>query len=265
MPSDFEIARRPVLTVVANEASTLTDALIAEAPVEVRFNGSSFAVIMATPASLDDLVRGFAVTEGFVPSVDGITAIEVTQTLEGFIVDVTCNASPEMEARLLPSRSGCGLCGARTLEDAVHHWPPAPASDPFEMQAVSRALRELNARQALNALTGSAHAAAWVSRSGEILELLEDVGRHNALDKLLGALLASGCDFTSGFVLVTSRASYEMVSKVLRCGIGLLVAVSAPTALAVDMATSGNLALIAFARDGRYNLYSHPERLITGH
>lgn len=260
MPNE-SIAKRSVIEVVDDRSVERDDSLIAEAPVEVRFNGSSFAVMMATPASLEDLVRGFAVTEGLVSSLADISSIEVSPVLEGFVVDVTASVGEDIEARLLPARSGCGLCGARTLEDAVHQWPAVTTSEAFSSHAISLALTALRSKQEVNSATGSAHAAAWVSRAGEILIVREDVGRHNALDKLLGALLASGFDATSGFVVVTSRASYEMVSKVIRCGIGLLVAISAPTALAVDIAASGNLCLVAFARDGRFNIYAHAERM----
>lgn len=255
------IARRSVIEVVGDRSIERDDSLIAEAPVEVRFNGEPFAVMMATPSSVEDLVRGFAFTEGLVASVADISSIEVSSVLEGFVVDVTAATSESIAARLLPSRSGCGLCGARTLEDAVHQWPAANASDSFASDAIAEALRALRAHQEVNSATGSAHAAAWVSRAGEISLVREDVGRHNALDKLMGALLASDFDPLAGFVVVTSRASYEMVSKVIRCGIGLLVAISAPTALAVDIAASGNLCLVAFARDGRFNIYAHAERV----
>ena len=255
------IARRPVIEVVDDRSLAREDSLIAEAPVEVRFNGEPFAVMMATPSSLDDLVRGFAITEGLIESVADISSIDISSVLEGFIADVTAVVADDMSARLLPSRSGCGLCGARTLEDAVHQWPQVPSSTAFIVDAISSSLAALRANQEVNSETGSSHAAAWVSRSGKILLVREDVGRHNALDKLLGALLASDFDSQAGFVVVTSRASYEMVSKVIRCGIGLLVAISAPTALAVDIAASGNLCLVAFARDGRFNIYAHAERV----
>lgn len=261
MAIDSGVARRSVFAVAESEFSDHSDALIAEAPVELRINGSAYAVIMATPTALEDLIHGFLVTEGLAGRIDDIASVDVTESLEGYTAEITCDGSSELEARLLPSRSGCGLCGARTLEDAVRQWPPAPDAEPFNSEAVTNALAALPSHQALNAQTGAAHAAAWISRSGELLLIREDVGRHNALDKLLGALLKSSTDFSSGFVVVTSRASYEMVSKVLSCGIGLLVAISAPTALAVDVAMSGNLCLLAFARDRRFNVYSHAKRI----
>jgi FdhD protein len=170
----------------------------------------------------------------------------------------------ETQSRLLPGRSSCGLCGSRQLEDVLRPVAPVPDGPVLDPGALERALAALAQRQPLNAGTGAAHAAAWASPAGEIVCVREDVGRHNALDKLLGALSREGADLRAGFVLVTSRASYEMVIKTARLGIGLLAAISAPTALGVELARASNLTLAGFVRPGRHVVYSHPQRLSNG-
>ncbi|MEW9572864.1 formate dehydrogenase accessory sulfurtransferase FdhD [Rhodanobacter sp. Si-c] len=240
------------------------DWLVEEAPVELRYNDESFAVMMATPADLEDFARGFSLSEGLVPHAGAIRSVAVHELLEGYVVDVDADvevATDAGSARLLPGRSGCGLCGSRRLEDVLRPMPPVPDGPVLDLDALERALAALTQRQPLNVSTGAVHAAAWASPAGEILRVREDVGRHNALDKLLGALSREGADLRSGFVLVTSRASYEMVTKSIRLGVGLLAAISAPTALAVELARSGNLTLVGFVRPGRHVVYSHPQRL----
>ena len=241
------------------------DWLAEEAPVEVRYNGEPFAVMMATPVDLEDFARGFSLSEGLVDSVDGIHGVDVQARLEGFVVDIDAPsvAIPESgDARLLPGRSGCGLCGSRRLEDVLQA-PALVADGPLvDSAALQRASLDLERFQPINASTGAMHAAAWAALDGRIAIVREDVGRHNALDKLLGALVRQGVDLRDGFVLVSSRASYEMVTKAARLGVGLLAAVSAPTALAVDLARASNLTLVGFVRPGRQVVYSHPRRLL---
>lgn len=239
------------------------DCLAEEVPVELRYNGQPFAVMMATPADLEDFACGFTLSESIVGDPAGIRAIDVQVQLEGVVIEIDApGVSFEQEAsRLLPGRSGCGLCGTRRLEDVLRRIPPVPDGPVLAADALERALAELGKHQPLNAETGAMHAAAWVSPSGAVRLVREDVGRHNALDKLLGALVRRGADFRNGFVLVTSRASYEMVTKAATLGVGLLAAISAPTALAVDLARGSNMTLVGFVRPGRHVVYARPTRL----
>lgn len=240
------------------------DWLIEETPVELRYNGQAFAVMMATPSDLEDFAFGFSLSEGRVARAGDIRGVMIRELPEGYVLDieipVAMTAGIE-SLRLLPGRSGCGLCGNRRLQDVIRPVLPVPDGPVLGSGALERALAALTQRQPLNVSTGAVHAAAWASPDGEILRVREDVGRHNALDKLLGTLSREGADLHGGFVLVTSRASYEMVTKTARLGIGLLAAISAPTALGVKLARASNLTLIGFVRPGRYVVYSHPQRL----
>jgi FdhD protein len=164
--------------------------------------------------------------------------------------------------RLLPGRSGCGICGSRELEDVVRHPDPVGMGPTIGVDAIERALESLRASQPINTFTGSVHAAAWALPDGALVCVREDVGRHNALDKLIGAMSTTQIDVNDGFVVITSRASYEMVTKAAVAGITIVVAISAPTALAVHLATDCGLTLIGFARPGRFNVYSRPQRII---
>jgi FdhD protein len=239
------------------------DWLAEEAPVELRYNGEPFAVMMVTPTDLLDFAYGFSLSEGRLAQASDIRGVAIHELLEGYVVDIDAPATTMAtdSARLLPGRSGCGLCGSRRLEDVLAPAPPVPEGPVLDSAALERALATLAQHQPLNARTGAVHAAAWASPAGEILRVREDVGRHNALDKLLGALVREKTDLCGGFVLVTSRASYEMVIKTARLGVGLLAAISAPTALAVDLARASRLTLAGFVRPGRYVVYSHPQRL----
>jgi FdhD protein len=165
--------------------------------------------------------------------------------------------------RLLPGRSGCGICGTRDLERAIHQNAPVGTGKTIERDALERALAQLQSCQPINAATGAVHAAAWADTQGHIQLVREDVGRHNALDKLLGALRKAGLDPAVGMVVVTSRASYEMVTKAASAGVTLLAAISAPTALAIELARSTGLTLIGFARRGSQNIYTHPHRIVS--
>jgi FdhD protein len=296
MPSDRQTPRgsttRPVLRVERGVATPDDDRLAEEVPVAMHFDGEPFAVMMATPMDLEDFARGFALTEGRVDSIAEIERIDVQEVLEGITVNIrtakTCRSrfsgdgcspesSPERSAgiaddigsykeqrlpREMPGRSGCGICGSRELEDVVRHPEPVGAGPTIGVDAIERALESLRASQPVNAFTGSVHAAAWAFPDGAIVCVREDVGRHNALDKLIGAMHTAHIDASDGFVVITSRASYEMVTKAAVAGITIVVAISAPTALAVHLASDCGVTLIGFARPGRFNVYSRPQRII---
>ncbi|HVI56738.1 MAG TPA: formate dehydrogenase accessory sulfurtransferase FdhD [Luteibacter sp.] len=268
-------AARPVLRVERGIATPDDDRLAEEVPVAMHVDGEPFAVMMATPNDLEDFARGFALTEGMVGAVEEIERIDVQEVLEGITVNIrtakTCGSrfsgdfSAEAHSpreRLLPGRSGCGICGSRELEDVVRHPDPVGTGPTIGCDAIERALESLRAAQPINAFTGSVHAAAWALPDGALVCVREDVGRHNALDKLIGAMSTAHIDVDDGFVVITSRASYEMVTKAAVAGITIVVAISAPTALAVHLAADCGVTLIGFARPGRFNVYSRPQRII---
>jgi len=241
------------------------DTLIRELPVALVYNGVSHVVMMATPTRLEDFALGFSLSEGILERPgelydlgirEGELGIEVAMTIAGERF-----AALKDLRRNLAGRTGCGLCGAESLEQAVRR--PAPVSGNLHIPhaAIERAVRELARHQPLQAQTGAAHGAAWCDPAGAIVELCEDVGRHNALDKLIGARCRAPDAWAAGFALISSRASYEMVVKAASQGIAILAAVSAPTALAVELAESANLTLVGFARPGRHMIYTHPQRI----
>lgn len=251
------------------EWSREEDLIAEEIPVAMVYNGTTFAVMMASPHDLDDFALGFSLTERLIDDSSQLLQWETHALLEGIelamrVADNAPGAHLDKEReRLLPGRSGCGICGTRDLENAVRHDGAVGSGPTVSRDALELALRELKARQPMNLATGAVHAAAWADASGQILCVREDVGRHNALDKLIGAIHRAGVDVDSGFALVTSRASYEMVTKAASAGIAMLAAISAPTALAVELARSAGITLVGFARPGSHNVYTHPDRLLT--
>lgn len=223
--------------------------------------------MLATPQDLHDFAIGFSVTEGIVKDASEIEAIAIHAQGRGIEVQITIPfpraMAVQQRKRNLAGRSGCGLCGTAMLEDAIRQ-PPAVNSGPrIDVSNVHRALSQLRSYQPLNTETGSIHAAAWISIDGTIKLVREDVGRHNALDKLIGALLQhEDFDPANGFIIVTSRASYEMVVKTAMAGVACMVAISAPTALAVRLAKNSNMTLIGFARGDSHVVYSDPQQLL---
>lgn len=243
------------------------DVVAEEVPVAMRYNGAAFSVMMATPCDLEDFALGFSLSEGLITAPAQLLAVEVRPQLEGIELQMTVAADapgaaldPEGE-RLLPGRGGCGLCGTRQLEDVLRPLPPIRERRTYAPAALQRALAALAQHQPMNAASGAIHAAAWADASGRIGWVREDVGRHNALDKLIGALHHNEHAIDGGLLVISSRASYEMVSKAVRAGASVLAAVSAPTALAIDLARSAGLCLVGFARESGFNVYTHPERL----
>jgi FdhD protein len=250
------------------EHQQVSDAITEEVPVAMLYNDVPFAVMMVTPLDLDDFALGFSLSEGLVAKPQDLLSIDVHPRLEGVelamqvATDTVKQRAGEGGERLLPGRSGCGLCGARMLEDAVRHPAPVGEGPRVAAAALEHALDALQSMQPVNSATGSVHAAAWVGVDGAIQLVREDVGRHNALDKLIGAMVKAGIDAQQGFLLVTSRASYEMVTKAASAGITVMAAISAPTALAIHLAESTRMTLVGFARPGSYVVYTHPQRLL---
>jgi FdhD protein len=241
------------------------DAVVVETPVALVYNGLSHVVMMATPTDLEDLALGFSLSEGIIDAPQQLLDITLTAQDDGVEVnmEVTARAFAALRERRrnLTGRTGCGLCGLESLAQALP--PPAAVTTDCRIPqaAVQRALGELQAAQALKQQTGGVHGAAWCDSVGSVQLVREDVGRHNALDKLLGALLREG-PAGEGFVLVSSRASYEMVAKVASCNIPLLAAVSAPTSLAVQRAEASGLTLLGFVQQGRQVIYSGGQRVM---
>jgi len=240
------------------------DVLACEVAVALVYNGLAHVVMMATPQQLEEFARGFTLAEGIARQQADIYDIEVREAASGIEVHVelasACFAALKERRRQLAGRTGCGLCGVEQLAEVFRPLAPLPDSVRLALPALDRALQALPAQQLLSQATGCTHAAAWFSLDGSLLQVCEDVGRHVALDKLIGCRAVSG--WGGGAALLTSRASYEMVQKAAAVGIEILVAVAAPTALAVQMAEQYGLTLLGFARPGRVNVYTHPQRLL---
>ena len=248
----------------ANVTTQVTDAVAEEIPVAFVYNGRPHAVMMATPADLEDFALGFSLSEAIIAAPAECEKVEIVPALAGIELRITIlpvrAAAIEDRVRELTGRTGCGLCGAQTLDAAVRHPPPVTGDVCIDERALESALDQLGQNQRINAATGATHAAAWVLADGQIALLREDVGRHNALDKLIGAMSGR---FTphGGFLIVTSRASYEMVMKAATVGIGALAAISAPTALAIALAQETQVVLIGFARSDGWSVYTFPQRV----
>ncbi len=256
----------PVRGLRGGQVRDAQDCVAEEVPVALEYNGISHAVMMATPADLEDFAYGFSMTEGIVDDATQVLDCEWSHTDQGYTLQLriaaACFARLKDKRRNLTGRTGCGLCGTESLTQAVRHPAPLQTQQIFDAATVARAMAGLRERQLLLAATGATHAAAWCNAQGQIEHLREDVGRHNALDKLVGALARARLNAATGFVVVTSRASYEMVQKTAVAGAGLLVAVSGVTGLAVDVAQAAGLTLAGFARGSDLSVYSHPQRLM---
>lgn len=244
----------------------LEDCVAEEVPVAMVYNGVSHAVMLATPRNLEDFAFGFSLTEGIAATAGDIYDVETLPQAQGIELHIELAAEHfhklKERRRSMTGRTGCGLCGAESLEQAMRIPQALPETDlQVKSAALHRVLAQIKGQQQLQTLTGATHACAWVNADGEVLLLREDVGRHNALDKLIGALLRHRVK-EKGFVLTTSRASYEMVQKTAAAGIPMLAAVSAPTGLAIRIARQCGLTLVGFAREAQHVIYSRPERIL---
>lgn len=247
-------------------AGPALDRVAEEVPVELIYEDVPHGVMLATPADLEDFAVGFTLSEGLVERPSEIRGVEVRYAAESAEAHVSVawerfTALLERRRRLT-GRTGCGLCGVETAGQAVRVIKPVGTGPTVSVAELHAAIAALGERQPINALTGSVHAAAWVTPGRGIETVREDVGRHNALDKLIGARVRAGADLTQGFVLLTSRASFEMVQKSAAVGIAFIAALSAPTALAVRLARQAGVTLVAFARERQHVVYAHPHRLL---
>lgn len=258
----------PVTAWRGAQARELDDWLADEVPVALVFNGITHAVMLASPADLEDFAWGFGLTEGLLAGAGELYGVEVQPVAAGIEVRLevasACAWRLKERRRALTGRTGCGLCGVDSLGQVrrvLPALPPVRVAPP----ALARAQRELRLGQAMQQLTGAAHAAAWCGLDGRVQLVREDIGRHNALDKLVGAMTRAALDPAQGFICITSRASFEMVQKAAAAGVGVLAAVSAPTGLAVRTAADCGLALAGFVRGDDCVAYTFPERFGFSH
>ncbi len=251
-----------MVRITPDQAAPGTRTLANEVPVALEFDGEPYAVMMLTPADLEDFAVGFALSERIIARSDEIARIDVRQGTRGIGIDVRLerehSARLAERRRAIPGQSGCGICGLTTIEEALPQLVALTAAPKLAQTALFRALESLPARQTLNQATGAVHAASFCRSDGEILVVREDVGRHNAFDKVIGHLARQGLDPSSGFALLTSRCSYELVQKAVLARIPILAAISAPTELAVSIAHAANLTLIALARGDSALVFNDP-------
>ncbi|CAH6355277.1 Sulfurtransferase FdhD, partial [Enterobacter cloacae] len=243
------------------------DFLAEEVPVALVYNGISHVVMMASPKDLELFAIGFSLSEGIIAHPQEIYGMDVVPACNGLEVQIELSSRRFMglkeRRRALAGRTGCGVCGVEQLNDIGKPIIPLPFTQTFNLAHLDRALVHLNDVQPIGQLSGCTHAAAWVLPSGSIAGGHEDVGRHVALDKLLGRRARENNVWQQGAALVSSRASYEMVQKSAMCGVEILFAVSAATTLAVEVAERCNLTLVGFCKPGRATIYTHPQRLIV--
>lgn len=246
------------------------DCLAEETPVALIYNGVSHAVMLATAQDLEDFALGFSLSEGIVQNTTELYGVEVRVQADG--IELHCDIASERfmqlkdRRRTLAGKTGCGLCGAESLSQAMRYPQPLQSETMFSATSIKRGLLAIQAQQLMQKETGATHASAFVLADGTVSIVREDVGRHNALDKLIGALHKARTQQRQqfdGFIITTSRASFEMVQKTATAGVAMLVAVSAPTGLAVRVAEQCGLALVGFARQNRFVVYTHNERILN--
>ncbi|MBS7538537.1 formate dehydrogenase accessory sulfurtransferase FdhD [Ancylobacter lacus] len=259
------VRRVPRLVCTADSVQTGERAIPEETPVAIVHNGSTYAVMMATPADLEDFGVGFSLTEGVIADPSEIEGLETLEFDDGIEVrlwlDGTRSAQAADRRRRLAGPTGCGLCGVESLEIAVRAARQVPVGRTFTAAEIAAAIASLRPAQALNVETRAVHAAGYWEPGAGLVAIREDVGRHNALDKLAGHIARSTRPASDGIVLLTSRVSIEMVQKTAMLGSPVLVAVSAPTALAVRTAEAAGITLVAVARDDGFEIFTHPHRV----
>jgi len=258
----------PALRVASGGAHAAQHRIVAaETPVAISVLGLGYAVMMATPADLEDFAFGFALSERLIDSAADVVGIDVRAEERGMLLGIELVA--ERHDRVLErvrhrvGESSCGLCGIENLDQALRPLPRSPAPLAIEASAIFRALAALGAHQPLNAETGAVHAAAYCDPGGNVLAAREDVGRHNAFDKLIGHCLRERRGMGDGFALLTARCSYELVEKAALAGVALLATISAPTGLAVARAKEAGLTLVALARPDSMLVMSDPHSLFA--
>ena len=266
--TDHGSVHRTAHRLTASGEEALDEIVAEEVAVALVYNGISHAVMMATPCDLEDFARGFSLTERIVERPSEIYDIEVESVGRGLEVRLSIAAQRmaglQERRRSLAGRTGCGLCGVDSLDAAMRPVTVSTTKDAVSRRAIERAMAALPGEQRINRLNGATHAAGWAAPDGTLIAVREDVGRHNALDKLGGALARlEGAPAAGGFVVVTSRCSYEMVHKAAALEAAAIAAVSAPTSLAIETAEQAGIALVAFVRDGRLTVYAMADRIVS--
>lgn len=272
--SDLDLDRLPADRIAAEVVrirsgqrvpATEQDMLAEETPIALAYNGISHATMLASPTDLEDFAVGFSLTEGIVDAARDVRDIVLNVSEDGVVIDIeiasACMARLKNRRRALSGRTGCGLCGVETLPEVLRPVAPVTAETIMRLADLLAGMHAMRRAQALHGATGATHAAALITARGALHAVREDVGRHNALDKLIGALAREGTAAGAGAFLVSSRASFEMVQKSAAAGCPILAAVSAPTGLAVRLAQSSGVTLAGFMRGEDATLYTHPQRL----
>ncbi|WP_086982374.1 formate dehydrogenase accessory sulfurtransferase FdhD [Vibrio aphrogenes] len=241
-----------------------SQSVIQETAVAIEFNGIAYTVMMCSPTNLEEFAIGFAYTNQIITHYHDIHDIEISHSKQGITLHIEvanrCLNHLKNKQRSLAGVTGCGICGAEKLDSVCQLLPTVPFRSQYNINALQPAFRELSQLQQLNHKTGASHAAAYCDEQGKMIAIFEDVGRHIALDKLIGFIVRH--HYQGGAIFVTSRASYEMVQKVVCAGIEYLFAISAVTQMAIELAASSQLTLGGFCRSGRAEIYSHPQRIV---
>jgi FdhD protein len=249
-----------------NCLSQLDDLVSQERPIALEFNGISHAVMLATPCDLKDFALGFGICEGILSGAADLYGCDISQSDLGTTVSLEISSRSfdflKQRRRSMVGRTGCGICGTESLAQMVRPLPAAPQHVSIHAKAILHAIQSMRDGQVLNRLTGSLHAAAWCDSHGSVQVIREDVGRHNALDKVVGALAISRMPVASGFIAVTSRASVEMVQKAACAGVSIMAAVSAPTQMAIETALKAGITLVGLVRQNDLVIYTHPEHVV---
>ena len=248
------------------ESEVHDDFIAEEVAIAISYNGISHVVMMATPTDLKHFALGFSFSEGIIETLDDVFDLTIQETDAGIEVDLEISLRRfnqlKNRKRQLSGKTGCGICGIESLQMMERNFSNIHCEDTFSHRAIQRTVNFLDSQQTLQELTGATHAAAWCDSEGNILHIAEDVGRHNALDKLVGVLLEKEIDTCTGFVFISSRVSYEMAQKTIAIGAPLLVGASAPTSLALSEADKYGLCIVGFARPGRQVIYTQADRII---
>ena len=254
-----------VLRVRDGEQTIAMDVIAVEVPVALEYNGISHVVMLASPANLENFALGFSLSEGIIQQASELYACEVEATAAGWLVHLEIAAERFMllkeRRRNLAGRTGCGLCGTESLEQVTRCKTVVSHRHHFTEAAILNGMHAMQNLQPMQKQSGATHAAAWMTAQGQIECVREDVGRHNALDKLIGVMAEQKQDFTAGVLLITSRASYEMVQKAAIMNVGVIAAISAPTSFAVELAEQTGVTLMGFMRDQTYVVYTHADRV----
>ena len=260
-------AEHRTVRITPSDSADSTRVLANEVPVALEFDGSPYAVMMLTPADLEDFAVGFALSERIIAQASEIARIDVRQGTRGIGIDVRLEKEHSQRLaqrrRAIPGQSGCGICGLTTIEEALPKLAPLTWAPKISAKAIFRALAALPAGQNLNQQTGAVHAASFCATEGTIRVVREDVGRHNAFDKVIGHLAREAIDSAEGFALLTSRCSFELVQKAVLARIPVLATISAPTELAVSIACETKLTLLSLARGDSVLLFNDPYNSIV--